>query len=84
MRLAVEASQRDALKAGSEVAKQNANPSLSGLWYPGMQKVDEEYLTVDAELGGMDQRKIIASAEKYFPSSGTRKVLTYSTIWLES
>jgi len=73
MRLSVAASQRDALKAGAEVVKQSANPSLSGLWYPGMQALDEQYLDADAELGGVDQRKIFVFAEKYLPILGYRK-----------
>ena len=73
MRLAVKTSQRDAIKAGAEVVKQSSNPSLSGLWYPGMQALDEQYLDADAELGGVDQRKIFIFAEKYLPLLGYRK-----------
>ena len=36
----------------------------SGLLYPIYQWLDEEYLGVDAQFGGVDQRKIFISAEK--------------------
>ena len=38
-------------------SRNSQNPLLSGLWYPGMQALDEEYLDSDAQLGGVDQRK---------------------------
>lgn len=47
-----------AIKAGSEVVKQNVNPKLSSVLYPLLQALDEKYLGVDAQLGGIDQRKI--------------------------
>ncbi|RKP16865.1 tyrosyl-tRNA synthetase, cytoplasmic, partial [Rozella allomycis CSF55] len=64
---------RDAQKAGTEVVKQVSNPLLSGLLYPGLQALDEEYLKVDAQFGGVDQRKIFMLAEKYLPSIGYEK-----------
>ncbi|XP_019863630.1 PREDICTED: tyrosine--tRNA ligase, cytoplasmic-like [Amphimedon queenslandica] len=57
-------SQHDAKKAGAEVVKQVKFPLLSGLLYPGLQALDEEYLKVDAQFGGEDQRKIFTFAEK--------------------
>ncbi|KAI5185226.1 tyrosyl-tRNA synthetase [Nematocida homosporus] len=63
----------DAQRAGAEVVKQTDNPHLSGLVYPGMQALDEEYLGVDAQFGGVDQRKIFIYAEKYLPMLGYRK-----------
>ncbi|PVU89630.1 hypothetical protein BB561_005255 [Smittium simulii] len=72
-RLAATATERDAKKAGSEVVKQVDNATLSGLLYPGMQALDEEYLKVDAQFGGVDQRKIFVYAEKYLPSLGYKK-----------
>ncbi|KAI5190483.1 tyrosyl-tRNA synthetase [Nematocida sp. AWRm77] len=63
----------DAQRAGSDVVKQTKNPLLSGLVYPGMQALDEEYLQVDAQFGGMDQRKIFIYAEKYMPMLGYKK-----------
>ena len=43
---------------------------LSGLLYPGLQALDEEYLKVDAQFGGVDQRKIFTFAEKYLCKLG--------------
>jgi tyrosyl-tRNA synthetase len=63
----------DAIKAGAEVVKQTDNPLLSGLIYPGLQALDEEYLNVDAQFGGVDQRKIFILAEKYLPKLGYKK-----------
>uniref|UniRef100_A0A8B9ZFS2 Tyrosine--tRNA ligase n=1 Tax=Anas platyrhynchos TaxID=8839 RepID=A0A8B9ZFS2_ANAPL len=63
----------DAKKAGAEVVKQVEHPLLSGLLYPGLQALDEEYLKVDAQFGGVDQRKIFTFAEKYLPSLGYAK-----------
>eukprot|EP00002_Diphylleia_rotans_P009081 TRINITY_DN1909_c0_g1_i1.p1 TRINITY_DN1909_c0_g1~~TRINITY_DN1909_c0_g1_i1.p1 ORF type:complete len:554 (+),score=163.79 TRINITY_DN1909_c0_g1_i1:54-1715(+) len=65
--------EHDAKKAGAEVVKQVQNPLLSGLLYPGLQALDEEYLKVDAQFGGVDQRKIFTFAEKYLPSLGYMK-----------
>lgn len=56
--------EHDAKKAGAEVVKQVDHPLLSGLLYPGLQALDEEYLKVDAQFGGVDQRKIFTYAEK--------------------
>jgi tyrosyl-tRNA synthetase len=44
--------------------KQSSNPLLSGLLYPGLQALDEEYLKCDAQFGGVDQRKIFMFAEE--------------------
>ncbi|XP_028414183.1 tyrosine--tRNA ligase, cytoplasmic-like [Dendronephthya gigantea] len=65
--------EHDARKAGSEVVKQVQHPLLSGLLYPGLQAIDEEYLGVDAQFGGLDQRKIFTYAEKYLPTLGYKK-----------
>ncbi|CAK9290734.1 unnamed protein product [Gordionus sp. m RMFG-2023] len=66
-------SEHDAKKAGSEVVKQVEHPLLSGLVYPLLQALDEHYLGVDAQFGGVDQRKIFTFAEKYLPSLGYAK-----------
>lgn len=47
--------EHDAKKAGAEVVKQVESPLLSGLLYPGLQALDEEYLGVDFQFGGVDQ-----------------------------
>lgn len=65
--------EHDAKKAGAEVVKQVENPLLSGLLYPGLQALDEEYLKVDAQFGGVDQRKIFTFAEKHMPHLGYAK-----------
>ncbi|KAG8203047.1 hypothetical protein GWM34_01990, partial [Candida africana] len=66
-------SQNDAKRAGADVVKQVANPLLSGLIYPLMQAIDEEHLGVDAQFGGVDQRKIFVLAEENLPSIGYKK-----------
>lgn len=72
-RLSSIVTEHDAKKAGAEVVKQVANPLLSGLLYPGLQALDEQYLEVDAQFGGIDQRKIFTFAEKYLPMLGYDK-----------
>ncbi|KAF4526355.1 hypothetical protein B566_EDAN014093 [Ephemera danica] len=66
-RLSSVITEHDAKKAGAEVVKQVEHPLLSGLLYPGLQALDEEYLKVDAQFGGVDQRKIFTFSEKYLP-----------------
>ena len=58
---------------GAEVVKQVQHPLLSGLLYPGLQALDEQYLGCDAQFGGVDQRKIFTYAEKYLPALGYEK-----------
>lgn len=72
-RLSSMVTEHDAKKAGAEVVKQVEHPLLSGLLYPGLQALDEEYLKVDAQFGGVDQRKIFTLAEKYLPTLGYAK-----------
>ena len=60
----------DANKAASDVVKMGDNPKLSGIIYPIMQAVDEQYLEVDAQLGGTDQRKIMVLARENLPKIG--------------
>lgn len=66
-------SEHDAKKAGAQVVKQVENPMVSSLVYPAMQALDEEHLCVDAQFGGVDQRKIFTYARKYLPELGYRK-----------
>lgn len=49
---------RDAKKAGAEVVKQVDSPLLSGMLYPLLQALDEEYLKVDFQFGGNDQVRL--------------------------
>lgn len=72
-RMASMVTEHDAKKAGAEVVKQVDNALLSGLIYPGMQALDEEFLDVDVQFGGVDQRKIFVFAEKYMPALGFKK-----------
>lgn len=70
LKLSTLSSVHDCLKAASEVVKLGDNPKLSGLIYPLMQALDEEYLKVDAQFGGTDQRKIMVYAREYLPKIG--------------
>lgn len=63
----------DAIKSGAEVVKQSKDPKMASLLYPGLQALDEEYLEVDAQFGGVDQRKIFTLADKYMPKLGYKK-----------
>ena len=46
------------------------NCKMSCLMYPALQALDEEYLKVDAQFGGVDQRKIFALAHDFLPKLG--------------
>lgn len=72
-RLSALVSQHDFKKAGAEVVKQTDHPPLSGLLYPGLQALDEEYLGVDCQFGGVDQRKIFTFAQEHLPQLGYKK-----------
>lgn len=72
-KLCATVSEHDAKKAGAEVVKQVESPLLSGLLYPGLQALDEQYLDCDFQFGGVDQRKIFTFAELYLPRLGYRK-----------
>lgn len=72
-RLSSVVTEHDTKKAGAEVVKQVANPTLSGLIYPLMQALDEEHLGVDAQFGGVDQRKIFALAAEQLPKIGYKE-----------
>ena len=65
--------ERDCKRAGADVVKQTDNASLSCLIYPNMQALDEEYLKVDAQFGGEDQRKIFMHAKTFLPKLGYKK-----------
>jgi tyrosyl-tRNA synthetase len=69
-RLSTIVTEHDAKKAGAEVVKQVDNATLSGLIYPLMQSLDEQHLGVDAQFGGVDQRKIFALAQEALPKVG--------------
>lgn len=66
-------SERDAKRAGAEVVKQVESPKIGGLLYPILQALDEEYLKVDAQFGGTDQRKIFMFAREHLPKINYKK-----------
>lgn len=72
-RLSCLVSERNAKKATTQVLKEVSDPPVSGLNYPLMQALDEEYLGVDAQFGGIDQRKIFTLALEQLPKIGYRK-----------
>lgn len=63
----------DAKKAAAEAVKLGNHPKMSGVIYPLMQALDEEYLGVDIQFGGMDQRKIMVFAREFLPKIGYKK-----------
>lgn len=66
-------SSKDAKKAGAEVVKQSENPQISSLIYPILQALDEQHLKVDAQFGGIDQRKIFMFARENLPKLKYKK-----------
>jgi len=70
LKMSSNVSVHDATKAASDVVKMTDNPKLSGIIYPLMQAVDEQYLEADCQLGGTDQRKIMVLAREQLPKIG--------------
>ena len=64
---------KNAQHAGAEVVKQSKDPLLSSLSYPLLQSLDEQYLDVHIQFGGVDQRKIFMYARENLPKLGYRK-----------
>ncbi len=81
LRLSTLTSVHDSTKAASEAVKsaQGDNVKLSGLVYPLMQALDEEYLEVDAQFAGLDQRKIMVYARENLPKIGYRSRIELMT-----
>lgn len=79
LKVSTNASVHDCKKAGSEVVKQDDNPKLAGLIYPIMQMLDEQYLDVDVQYGGVDQRKILMFAREYHPKIGYKQRIEVMT-----
>lgn len=67
-----------AMRAASEVTRMK-NPKVSELIYPLMQALDEQYLDVDIQFGGIDQRHILAYARESLPKLGYRKRIEIMT-----
>lgn len=72
LKLATMTTLNEARHSAAEVVKLGENPKLAGMIYPLMQAIDEEYLKVDMQFGGMDQRKIMVYAREYLPKLGYR------------
>jgi tyrosyl-tRNA synthetase len=72
LKLSTYATVSRAMRAASEVTRMK-NPKVSELIYPIMQALDEEYLDVDAQIGGIDQRHIMAFAREFLPILGYKK-----------
>ena len=70
LRMSTSTSVRDSTKAASEVVKMGKSPNVAGMIYPLMQAIDEQYLDSDAQLGGVDQRKIMVLARENLPKLG--------------
>ncbi len=72
LKLSTITSVHDAIKSASEAVKsaRGENAKVSGLIYPLMQALDEEYLKVDAQFAGLDQRKIMVYARENLPKIG--------------
>ena len=68
-----EISVSEAKHASAEVVKQSDNPKITNLMYPTLQSLDEEYLDVDCQFGGIDQRKIFVHSRNILPSMGYKK-----------
>ncbi|WVW83748.1 phosphoribosylaminoimidazolesuccinocarboxamide synthase [Kwoniella bestiolae CBS 10118] len=66
-------STREAEHAGADVVKESESPLMSSLLYPGLQALDEQYLDVDFQFGGVDQRKIFMYAAHFLPRLGYAK-----------
>lgn len=59
--------------AGADVVKASESPLMCSLLYPGLQALDEQYLDVDFQFGGVDQRKIFMYAAHFLPKLGYAK-----------
>lgn len=79
LKLSTLVSVNDAKRAASEVVKFGENPKLSGLIYPLVQSIDEEYLKVDVQYGGIDQRKILMFARENLPKLGYKPRVEFMT-----
>ncbi len=78
LRMSTELTSKRALHSASEVCRVE-NPKVSTLIYPIMQALDEPYLDVDVQYGGMDQRKILVMAREYLPKLGYKSRIEVMT-----
>ncbi|ARF10785.1 tyrosyl-tRNA synthetase [Hokovirus HKV1] len=72
-------SYQEAKHAGAEVVKQTQNPTMTGLLYPSLQALDEHYLDVHIQSGGIDQRKIFTFARSNLNLLGYKKSIHLMT-----
>jgi len=81
LKLSTFTSIRNSTKAASEAVKtaRGENVLLSGMIYPLMQALDEQYLGVDAQFAGLDQRKIMVYAREYLPKIGYKQRIELMT-----
>ena len=70
LKMASLCSAHDCKRAAAEVVKLGDNPKLGGFLYPVLQAVDEHYLEVDVQFGGLDQRKVLMFARENLPKIG--------------
>ena len=70
---------RNTQKAAAEVVRFGENPRVGGFIYPIMQALDEVYLNVDAQYGGVDQRKILMFARENLPKIGYKSRIEIMT-----
>jgi tyrosyl-tRNA synthetase len=54
-------------RAAAGVVRLGEHPKLSGFIYPILQALDEQYMDMDVQYGGIDQRKILAFARENLP-----------------
>src|SRR3989344_3228005 len=57
-------------RAAAGVVRFGENPKLSGFIYPILQALDEQYMEMDVQYGGIDQRKILVFARENLPKLG--------------
>ena len=57
-------------RAAAGVVRFGENPKLSGFIYPILQTLDEQYMDMDVQYGGIDQRKILTFARENLPKLG--------------
>ncbi|MBI2652595.1 tyrosine--tRNA ligase [Candidatus Woesearchaeota archaeon] len=57
-------------RAAAGVVRFGENSKLSGFIYPILQALDEQYMDMDVQYGGIDQRKILAFARENLPKLG--------------
>ena len=60
-------------RAAAGVVRFGENPKLSGFIYPILQTLDEQYMDMDVQYGGIDQRKILAFARENLPKIGYKE-----------